>query len=112
MIEEEDGTHDDYPILAEQEIANIIFPGLLVLGCPNKGCNTWFKVRPIRLNTNWHYRSKCPTCGALSSVLKRIQTKCAKCGKVNFASEQNRLGGCDCTGVKLKNYRSPVPEES
>jgi hypothetical protein len=108
----DDATYEDYPAVVDWEIANITFPKVLTLGCPNKGCNTWFRVRPLRLNTTWHYRSKCPTCGATSSLLRRIQTKCPNCGKINLASEANKLGGCDCRqDMKNKKYRSPTADE-
>jgi transposase-like protein len=89
-----DATHDDYEMVADWEIANIVVPAIRNFDCPNPQCNQVWSVQPIRLNYNWHYRGKCKECGTTWSNLYRIKTRCPRCGKENLVHEKNKFGAC------------------
>ncbi len=89
-----DATYNDYWPAVNRELVNLAHPRERIFVC--SGCGIEKRVRALRLNNHWHYRSKCPECGTLSSTIVRLSTKCPECGAYNTVNHKNPLGGCGC----------------
>lgn len=100
-----DATFNDYPMVADREIANLVAPIRRTFNCPK--CSLQVLVRPQREYFNWHYRMECPECGTLASVLYRLKTQCPQCHKFSFASDKNPTGGCIACRKKTLITKDP-----